>query len=175
MKPIEENELRSAFDDLVRMETAMKRILDNSWYGMLAAPLDTSASIVPRSMQKTDYNKLIVISMSNPPDTNVTLDGVCHWIFIHVTGRHYYAIDALANLYGTMWRDPPIVVIKTSPSKWNLIKGVRLPIQAYNHYAFGMYGKEIYENESKEKRRSFNEKIKRSGRRKDKQYRKGHR
>lgn len=174
MKPIEENELRSAFDDLVRMELAMKRILDNSWYGMLAAPLDTSASIVPRSMQKTDYNKLIVISMSNPPDTNVTLDGVCHWIFIHSTGRHYYAIDAMANLYGTMWRDPPIVVIKTTPSNWNLIKEVRLPIRTYNHYVFGMYGKEIYDNESAEKRRSFNEKIKRSGRSK-KQYRKGHR
>jgi hypothetical protein len=141
---------------------------------MLTDPLDTSASVVSRAMQKTNYSRLIATSIPTPPDTNVTLDGVCHWIFIRFMGRYYYTLDALTNLHGTMWRDPPIVVIKTTPSNWNLIKEVRLPIRTYNHYVFGMYGKEIYDNESAEKRRSFNEKIKRSGRSK-KQYRKGHR
>lgn len=174
MMPIEINEIRYDFTDATRLERAMKRFIENSWYGMLTDPLDKSASIVPRAMQKTNYSRLIATSISNLPDTNVTLDGVCHWIFIHSTGCHYYAISALTNLHGTMWRDPPIVVIKTAPSNWDLIKSVCLPKRTYNHYAFGMYGKEI-RDESEEKRRALDGKIKRSGRNKNKRYREGHR
>lgn len=162
MMPIEISEIRY---DFTRLERAMKRFIENSWYGMLTDPLGTSVSIVPRAMQKTNYSRLIAIS--NPPDTNVTLDGVCHWIFIRFMGRYYYTITALTNLHGTMWRDPPIVVIKTSQSNWDLIKDVRLPKRMYNHYAFGMYGKEIYDNESKEKRRAFDGKIKKAGKSKN--------
>lgn len=175
MMPIEISEIRYDFTDLTRLERAMRRFIENSWYGMLTDPLDTSVSVVPRAMQRTNYSRLIATSISNPPDTNTTLDSVCHWIFIHFMGRYYYTLDALTNLHGTMWRDPPIVVIKTSQSNWYLIKDVRLPKRTYNHYMFGMYGKEIYDNESKEKRRAFDGKIKRSGRSKSKQYRKSHR
>ena len=177
MMPIEISEIRYDFTDLTRLERAMKRFIENSWYGMLAEypQYGETITIVPRSMMKTYYSRSIATSIPTPPDTNVTLDGVCHWIFIRFMGRYYYTLDALTNLHGTMWRDPPIVVIKTSPSNWDLIKDVRLPKRTYNHYMFGMYGKEIYDDESKEKRRAFDGKIKRSGRSKNKQYRKGHR